>query len=239
MPKYKVEYAPELSVELNRLENGTVPEVQRYNNVTDAIFKVRSDPLSGEFVKQLPDEYKTVDVLQQYRLFFKIIKNNNDDKTDTIYFVWINDEDSIHRIGKPNDCYKIFTKLVSKGEIAEYQPPAVFEKKKLVQIGIFDIDIIVSFKWGFKLGDDVAKFYLQFNAHDEIEYRMDILANPGPPDMTREFIKSVCDKLDENKIDIFYEPMQPQIDHDILHENKFRIELEEGDEILWVRKFKK
>lgn len=86
-----------------------------------AISKVLADPLNSDFSKNLPSNYKAVDVLQQYRLFFRI---ESDPYTggQVIFFVWINDESSIHRTGKPDDCYEIFRKMVERGEIESYQP---------------------------------------------------------------------------------------------------------------------
>ena len=63
--------SPSLKTELTRLKTGTAPERQRYLNALSAMNKVMSDPLHADFRKDLPGNYKAVDGLQQYRLFFE------------------------------------------------------------------------------------------------------------------------------------------------------------------------
>ena len=64
LPPYKI--SSWLSSELDRLEGGNESEKQRYRNIETAIAKVLSDPLNVIFKKNLPLNYKAVDVLQQY-----------------------------------------------------------------------------------------------------------------------------------------------------------------------------
>lgn len=97
-------------------------EQQRYHNAVDAMLKVMADPISREFSKNLPDGYKAVDVLQQYRLFFKVIDDALTEES-VVHFVWINAEDSVHRTGKPDDCYEVFRKMIERGAVEAYQPP--------------------------------------------------------------------------------------------------------------------
>jgi hypothetical protein len=110
-----------LQAELDRLETGNNKERQRYRNAISAIIKVQSNPLNPDFNKDLPLNYKAVDVLQQYRLFFRI----EDDPVvgdRVIFFVWINGEDSLHRSGESDDCYQVFRQMISRGEVEIYQP---------------------------------------------------------------------------------------------------------------------
>lgn len=120
--RYRRKLAPSLLAELTRLKNGNASEKQRYVNALAAMNKVMSDPVHPDFRKALPESYKAADVLQQYRLFFKIIPAQKAEEQEVVYFVWINNEESIHRTGKPDDCYTVFAKMVERGEIAPYEP---------------------------------------------------------------------------------------------------------------------
>ncbi len=113
-----------LDAEFDRLESGTSAEMQRYRNAMSAIAKVLSNPLNTDFNKDLPLNFKAVDVLQQYRLFFRI-ENDSVIGDQVVFFVWINDENSIHRSGKADDCYQIFREMLSKNEIEKYQPDPI------------------------------------------------------------------------------------------------------------------
>ena len=113
-----------LDTEFDRLETGTKTEQQRYRNAMSAIAKVLSNPINSDFNKDLPQNFKSVDVLQQYRLFFRI-ENDSVVGDQVVFFVWINDESSIHRSGKPGDCYQIFREMLSRGEVENYQPDPV------------------------------------------------------------------------------------------------------------------
>lgn len=110
-----------LEQELDRLENGNKAEQQRYRNTMSAVAKVLSNPLNTDFNKDLPRNFKAVDVLQQYRLFFRI-ENDSVVGDQVVFFVWINNEDSIHRTGKPDDCYQVFREMLDRGEVETYSP---------------------------------------------------------------------------------------------------------------------
>ena len=110
-----------LHAEFDRLEGGNRLERQRYNNAQTAIVKVLSNPLHSDFKKDLPENFKAVDILQQYRLFFRIEKNPTTQE-DEIFFVWMNDDESLHRTGKPDDCYQVFREMLNRSEIERYLP---------------------------------------------------------------------------------------------------------------------
>ncbi len=117
--------ASKLLEELKRLESGNRLERQRYNNAMTAMAKVMADPINPLFNKDLPENYKAVDVLQQYRMFFRVLHPTA--ATTVAHFVWMNDEDSLHRTGEPDDCYAVFADIVRRGEVEAYEeeaPPA-------------------------------------------------------------------------------------------------------------------
>lgn len=119
---YRRKLAPSFQAELTRLKNGNASERQRHENVLVTLGRVMSNPIHQEFRKNLPESYKAAYVLQQYRIFFKIIPAEKAGATEIVYFVWINDEESIHRTGEPDDCYAVFTHMVDRGEIDAYVP---------------------------------------------------------------------------------------------------------------------
>lgn len=110
-----------LDKELDRLQNGSKSEQQRYRNAMFAITKVLANPLNADFSKNLPQNFKAVDVLQQYRLFFRI-ESDSVIGDQVVFFVWINDEETIHRTGKPDDCYQVFRDMLFRGDVETYQP---------------------------------------------------------------------------------------------------------------------
>jgi hypothetical protein len=122
--QYRRKLSPSFLVELTRLKSGNASERQRYENALVTMTRVMSDPVHPEFRKNLPDSYKAADVLQQYRLFFKIIPASKPGSPEVVYFVWINDEESIHRTGKPDDCYAVFADMVARGEVDPFVPEA-------------------------------------------------------------------------------------------------------------------
>ncbi|PWU19945.1 MAG: hypothetical protein C5B49_05105 [Bdellovibrio sp.] len=109
---------------MSRLKAGNPAEKQRYEKILSAIHRVMADPIHPQFRKDLPQNYKAADVLGQYRLFFRIVPaaQATDVKADVVHFVWVNDEESIHRSGEPGDCYQVFLDKVLRGEIDEYTP---------------------------------------------------------------------------------------------------------------------
>jgi hypothetical protein len=58
-----------------------------------AVAKVLFNPRNTDFNKDLPRNFKAVDVLQQYRLFFRI-ENDSVVGDQVIFFVWINNEEN-------------------------------------------------------------------------------------------------------------------------------------------------
>ncbi len=109
---YKLEYSEFLKRELNRLKDGVSTEKQRFQNIISTTARVQSNPLAHIFKKDLPDDYKAADVLQQYRLFFKI--TNIDDKNSVIFFTWVNDEKSFLHDSAPSECEISFVQKTKK-----------------------------------------------------------------------------------------------------------------------------
>ena len=130
--QYQRKIAPNLNIELKRLKAGNAAEKQRYENALSAMNKVMADPLHFDFRKNLPQNYKAADVLQQYRLFFRIIPaaEATDAGTDVVFFVWINDEHSIHRTGQADDAYEVFRDKLTAGEIEPYRPSGIVERER-------------------------------------------------------------------------------------------------------------
>jgi len=119
--------ATPLQRELERLKLGAAAERQRYVSALSAMNKVMADPLHADYRKNLPESYKAADVLQQYRLFFKIIPATSPTDRDVVFFAWINDEESIHRSGEADDCYSVFRRMVERGEVEAYVPDLAVE----------------------------------------------------------------------------------------------------------------
>lgn len=120
---YQREYSNFVETELEKLRRGNTVEKQRYRNAMTTIERVMSNPLNRDFSKVLPDNFKAADVLQQYRIFFKIINNPMSNGIDVVYFAWMNDEESIHQQGSSTDAYAVFRDNLANGLIQIYQPP--------------------------------------------------------------------------------------------------------------------
>ena len=135
-----------------------------------SIAKVISNPLNIDFNKDLPENYKAVDVLQQYRLFFKLV-------TDpvvldqVVFFVWINDETSIHRSGKSDDCYEIFREMLANGQVETYQPDPILNDNYERHSSWGDEFIYLSFKRSISDGPlQVADGHLLLSRTKDQEY---------------------------------------------------------------------
>lgn len=104
--------------ELKRLEVGNKKERQRFENAMEAITSVLINPLDQGYINYDLGQYRAVDVLAQYRLFFEIIDSNK-----VVHFVWINNDDYIHDSskGKDDPCYKRFKNLLDRDKLEKYK----------------------------------------------------------------------------------------------------------------------
>lgn len=229
---YRRKLAPWLSQEFERLKNGTESEKQRYKNIPDAMAKVMANPTNPEFSKVLPENYKAVDVLQQYRLFFKILN-----KEKVVYFVWINDEESIHSFENPNDSYKVFRDRLEAGQIEPYveseipkfilNPPdwsSPFAYAKLTQNNPFQH----------------ASAHIQLSQVKDKEYEIKAVSvtqkNLG---LASKLVSEICASADSHRIGLYHE-LNLKLDditksRKILSKNGFTVD-EQIDEVeIWIR----
>lgn len=239
-PNFRWQLAPSLKRTLERLKNGSAAERQRYENVSPAIFKVLSDPLNADFRKNLPEGYKAVDVLQQYRLFFRVIRPPESSEP-TVYFVWMNDEESLHRSGEPDDCYEVFRKLAERGEIDPY----VEELEGQPQFSLNE-------KWGAKF--IYAKYSRFPESRGEHAYSTLLLKQIGPLQyqlnpitesvpkvgLAADLLRELCNSADGHGVTLTYSVFthgsQADDERSLLQSHSFAhdLTLDEDDEI-WQR----
>lgn len=202
--QYTHKLSPSLKVELERLKNGDSIERQRYNKALSAINKAAKHPLNDEFKKTLPSNYKAADVLQQYRVFFRIVPAaESGEPCDVVYFVWINDENSIHRSGEANDSYAVFRKLLAEGKIDPYVPTAPPPAK-----GQFFQD-----NWGnecvyarFERKPDHASTHLILNRITQSSYRIDyITVSKEDVGLASALLDELCQSAQKYNIELTYE----------------------------------
>ena len=237
---YRLEYSQFVSNELTRLKNGNNPEQKRFKQAQEAIAKIQSDPINREFSKTLPDNYKTADVLGQYRLFF-IIHNISDD-SGIIFLAWINDEKSLHAYGKKTDAYKVFRDLLGKEEIETYTPLPPKEDPRYNQHGewgesliYFDLEQITSDgnMWAN------SHLYLTKNSTDEYIIVSVSVSHPNEK-LTKNLILFICKEAQKKNISLYYEldTLKPDLDknHHLLEVSGFtKIDSIKNDEI-WEKK---
>ncbi len=206
MPKpYRRELASSLRAELKKLAAGNKAEQQRCRNAQDAILKVLADPLNREFSKALPDGYKAVDVLQQYRLFFKIIDDSLVEDP-VVFFVWINSEDSLHRTGKADDCYDVFRAMVGRGEIETYQPVTEPERRYKLHGTWKEPVVYVSYKRTTPGSAERADSHLHLNQVTAKEYRIEaITVSAEDCDLASELLDRLCADADVAGVTLTHE----------------------------------
>jgi len=202
--RYRRKLAPSFLAELTRLKNGTVAEKQRYANTLAAMNKVMSDPVHAEFRKNLPESYKAADVLQQYRLFFKIV---SDADGDLVFFVWINDEESIHRTGKPDDCYAVFTKMVERGEIEPYSPEAKPTNEGFKRHEQWGAEYVYVTYWRRVQRDEQrADSHLILNHITAKNYLLQtVTVSTEGVGLAKELLRHLCDDADQHGIELTFE----------------------------------
>jgi hypothetical protein len=203
---YRHKYSAWLNLELDRLEFGQKHERQRYNNSMSAIAKVISNPLNPDFNKDLPENYKAVDVLQQYRLFFKMVTDPTIGD-QVVYFVWINDETSIHRSGKSDDCYQIFREMLDRGQVEAYQPDPVLNDSYKRHSSWGDEFIYLSFKRSISSGPlQVADGHLLLSRTKDQEYFIQAISvSHEDLGLASALLENVCKDAAQFKIALKHE----------------------------------
>ena len=235
--QYQRSLAPSLRTELSRLESGNKAERQRYVNAVNAILKVLAHPLSREFSKDLPDGYKAVDVLQQYRLFFKVVEGLQD---FVVHFVWINTEDSLHRTGKPDDCYEVFRKLIEAGKIEEFIPPREPDRNYKFHGTWASPVVYVSYTENIGTLIERADSHLHLSQISEKEFRFEsITVSKEDVGLASGLLNRLCDDADTSKImltfDLFLKMGNAEKSRHLLQKFGFNLSEAIDDVELWVR----
>lgn len=231
---YKPKISSWLQKELERLETGSAAEKQRYRNVITALAKVEANPLNPDFNKDLPDNYKAVDVLQQYRLFFKIIHEGEE---AIIYFAWMNDEESLHRAGAKDDCYAIFRTKFAQGEIERYVPEPEAPEPTFEIQGKWGDSYLYVF---FSCPPDHAASSLFLNQVTEKEYRIEgITVTEEGKRLASELMCRLCADAGIRKVTLTFELVtwQKNVDKSrhLLEKHGFRCTATIDDVEIWVR----
>ena len=207
-PRYRRELRKWLRDELQRLEQGNRTEKQRYTNAMSAMLKVMADPISREFSKTLPENYKAVDVLQQVRLFFKIVDDPSAPQTGEriIYFVWMNGDEVTHQSGESDDCYQVFRRMVINGEIEPYQPAVASKPLFRIHGEWGEAVIYASYEEIRSHLTERADSHLHLNRVTSDEYRIEaITVSTENEGLASGLLKNLCDHSDRSNITLTYE----------------------------------
>ncbi len=241
---YPRRIAPKLKVELSRLKSGNSAERQRYENALGAMNKVVSSPLHAQFRKELPENYKAADVLQQYRLFFRIVPavDATDLGVDVVFFVWINDEDSVHRSGEPDDCYQVFRDKVERGEIDGYVPemPPLQERFKLHDEWGSEFVYVSFTRIVIEAGEQNASAHLVLNKIIGSSYRIDyITVSTESAGLASALLVGLCGNADQYRIELVHELERGEKSfgktRHLLEKFSFRLDDVIGETEIWIR----
>ncbi len=239
-PSYTLEYSANIKEELRRLENGNADENQRFRNAQTTIAKIRSNPINSEFNKDLPENYKAADVLQQYRLFFKIhnINNNN----SVIYLAWINDDESLHASGSKDDAYNVFRKFLEKGQIESYKHIELDDGHEYFQQNGDWGENVIYFQLTRKVGEEdmLANSHLYMSRQTETEYRIDsISVSHAERKLAQSILVHICNEAEKKSYTIYYELNTNLDDVDknrhILEKHGFSIDSIISETEIWVK----
>lgn len=204
---YEHKFSSFLESELDKLCEGSEKEKQRYRNAMNAVARVMSNPIDRQFSKDLPDNYKAVDVLQQIRLFFKI--NNSLTETDPaiVFFCWINnDEDSIHRSGEKGDAYEVFRNLLAKGEIEVYKPDEPSTEKFTQHDDWGKNTVYFSFSRQKAKDLQMASSHLQLSQIYPNDYRIDsVTVTDEDQGLAKGLLEGLCRSADDKSVCLNYE----------------------------------
>ncbi len=205
--RYPHKLALSLKAELERLKNGDTNERQRHNKALVAINKAAQHPLHGDYKKDLPENYKAADVLQQYRLFFRIVPAaESGESADVVYFVWINDEDAIHRSGAGDDCYAIFRKMLVAGQIEAYAPTAAAASGNFQQHDPWGVDVVyASFKRKLP-AEQHASTHLTLSKVTANSYRIEyVTVSTEDAGLASALLDELCKSAQQSRIELVYE----------------------------------
>jgi Toxin with endonuclease activity, of toxin-antitoxin system len=207
--QYQRRISPSLQTELKRLKSGREAEKQRYQNALSAMNKVMSNPVHPEFRKDLPQNYKAADVLQQYRIFFRIVpvEEATDVGCEVVYFVWINDENSLHRSGERDDTYQIFRGMIEHGEVDPYVPVPRPTNERFEVHDAWGADFIyVSFRR--KLGGDNqyadSNLILQKTIGNSYRIQSVTVSDEGVG-LASQLLTRLCDAVDQRWCELTFE----------------------------------
>lgn len=207
--QYQRKIAPSLQVELKRLKAGNTAEKQRYENALSAMNKVIANPLHGDFRKALPQNYKAADVLQQYRLFFRIVPaaEATDAGTDVVFFVWMNDEESLHRSGQSDDAYQVFRDKLERGEIETYSPAGRPERERFHLHGDWGGETIyASFSRVLNGSRQHSDSHLILSRTSENSYRVQyVTVSDEGVGLASALLEKLCESADAFHVELFYE----------------------------------
>jgi mRNA-degrading endonuclease RelE of RelBE toxin-antitoxin system len=229
---FRHKLSPWLQDEVRRLENGSVDEKQRHRNIPDAIAKVMANPANPILNKDLPENYKAVNVLGQYRLFFKILNAEQ-----VVYFVWINNEDSIHAYENPDDCYRVFRGMVERGEIQPYVEPSI--PKFILNPPDWSAPYVYA-----KLTRNIPAQQASANIHlsqvkeNEFEIKA-VSVTQKDQGLASKLVYEICKSADDHGIGLYHE-LNLQLDalsksRKILSKNGFTLDQQIEDVEIWIR----
>jgi hypothetical protein len=204
--------------------------------------RVMSNPIHPEFRKDLPESYKAADVLQQYRLFFRIIPAEKPDAPEVVYFVWINNEESIHRSGKPDDCYTVFARMVERGEIETYLPDAEPASEGFKRTEGWGTEYVYVTYWRrIVAAEQRADSHLVLNQITTGNYLLQYITvsheNAG---LAQCLLKRLCEDADRNRIVLTFElgisESHSTKSRHILAKFDFKLDETVDDTEIWTRK---
>ena len=205
--QYQRKLAPSFQAELVRLKNGNASERQRYEGALIAMNRVMSNPIHADFRKILPQSYKAADVLGQYRVFFKIIPAEITGGAEVVYFVWINDEKSLHRSGEPDDCYAVFAQMVDRGEIGPYIPDLSIASEDFKRAGSWGAEYVYVTYWRkIQTATLRADSHLLLNQITESNYLLQyITVSQEGTGLAQGLLTRVCRDADRHGIALTFE----------------------------------
>lgn len=235
---WKIKYSTWFDAELERLEQGTTEEKARARKFITAAKKVENDPLHHDFRKTLPDNYKAVHIFQQDVAFFRIYRI---DSGDYIFFVWMNDENSLHATGSKSDAYQVFRDKLKRGEIETFTDPALALEPEFPN---FQFDG----NWGDsycyvrynKTCDLNASLGLVLYKESPYNYRIDsITPMQGDWGMAWDLLNHLSAKADPNGVHLHMTFLKTTEDAEelrrVLMSQQFKMTMEDADEEVWER----
>ncbi len=97
------------------------PLFKLYIAVFDVLKKIQENPERreywlGESLGKIGKNWRRAKkrLPQRYRLFFKYFGSQR-----SIFAAWLNDENTLRKKGKKTDCYKIFRRMLERGDVPD------------------------------------------------------------------------------------------------------------------------